>query len=447
MSARRFAHLAALTALFTASVTVADVGVHAPSASAAGEAAGEYHSVAPARILDTRPGNTINDVAPLGAKPTSNAGSSFDMQLLGVGGIPAADVLGVVVSITVAEPSNAGYLSAYPKGAAPTSSVVNFSDRQVVPNLAIVAPGTDGKVTVSLATPGKGGTAHVLVDVFGWFSSSTYVGGDPGARLVTLSPDRLLDTRPGNGGGGPIGAASFQKLPIRGNRSVPSSPDIVGVLLNVVAIQPTAATFVSVLPEDPVGLPATSNLNLAPGVVKANLVIVPVGADGGVRLYNSAGSTNVAVDVVGYLVKNQSPSTLTGRVIPLSPPFRTFDTRAAQFGATPLGPGQAEDWDFKPFADSVKLGETPVGAQSAVLGNFTIAGLTRQYAGVGLTAPFATVYPKGEARPNASNINGVEGAVVPNMAVLKYGTNTQVTVYNSAGNLHYVFDAQAVVLA
>jgi hypothetical protein len=58
-----------------------------------------------------------------------------------------------------------------------------------------------------------------------------------------------------------------------------------------------------------------------------------------------------------------------------------------------------------------------------------------------------TIYPKGGTRPNASNINGVEGAVVPNMAVLKYGTDTQITVYNSAGNLHYIFDAQAVVLA
>ena len=78
--------------------------------------------------------------------------------------------------------------------------------------------------------------------------------------------------------------------------------------------------------------------------------------------------------------------------------------------------------------------------------NFTIADLKRQYAGVGLTAPFATIYPKDAPLPNASNINGVENTVVPNMAVLKYGTNTQVTVYNSTGNMDYVFDAQAVVL-
>jgi hypothetical protein len=36
------------------------------------------------------------------------------------------------------------------------------------------------------------------------------------------------------------------------------------------------------------------------GVVPANLVVVPVGTDGSVQLYNDAGSTHVVADVAGW---------------------------------------------------------------------------------------------------------------------------------------------------
>ena len=37
--------------------------------------------------------------------------------------------------------------------------------------------------------------------------------------------------------------------------------------------------------------PTTSNLNLAANVIKANLVFVPVGTDGKVRIFNNQGNT------------------------------------------------------------------------------------------------------------------------------------------------------------
>lgn len=63
-------------------------------------AGGEYHPLTPARIFDSRPGLAINDVEPAGAKAI---GSTFDLQLLGQGGVPAdgAGVLAVVVNVTV----------------------------------------------------------------------------------------------------------------------------------------------------------------------------------------------------------------------------------------------------------------------------------------------------------------------------------------------------------
>jgi hypothetical protein len=46
--------------------------------------------------------------------------------------------------------------------------------------------------------------------------------------------------------------------------------------------------------------PLASNLNWSPGATVANLVVVPVGPDGRVAVYNNSGEVDVIVDVVGY---------------------------------------------------------------------------------------------------------------------------------------------------
>jgi hypothetical protein len=107
----------------------------------------------------------------------------------------------------------------------------------------------------------------------------------------------------------------------------------------------------------------------------------------------------------------------------------------------------AEDWSFAAFASSVAIGPDSVGNQLAVIGNLTSASLTRQYASV-FVRSFLTAYPTGAERPLSSNLNTVEGpAAIPNMAVLKYGPDNTVRVYNLFGFAHYLFDASAVVLA
>ncbi len=280
-------------------VVVVGAVVAPPSpVSAAGEclcAGGEYHALTPARIFDSRLTSPINDVAPLGAKPMGPAEPSFELQLLGMGGVPkeSTDVLAVAVSITIVNPTSGGYLTAIPKGAVGTSSILNFAAGQSIPNLAVVRGGTDGQLTVKIygTTLGK---ADVLVDVLGWFSSSTYTNGTPGdltdergARLFVVNPARILDTR----SSGPLGPGKQLTLPFRGasaaGTTVPNGDSIVGALVNVTAVLPTASTFVSVVPTLADGVvPTTSNLNVPAGRVQANLVMVPVGPDGNIHLYN-----------------------------------------------------------------------------------------------------------------------------------------------------------------
>ena len=430
---------------------------------------GEFHPLTPKRIFDSRLGDLSNhDVAPLGAKPLgAPAPDTFDIQVLGLGGVPAAstDVLAVVVNITVTDSGAGGYLEAYGKGAQPAirTSIINFGAGDTVPNASIVRPGADGQLTIGLF--GQSKTANVIVDVFGWFSTSTYVPAsgtqDLGARLIPTTPSRVLDTRPGPLSVGrpsqtPLAAQEVLALPIRGvdginptvTDVVPNLPNVTGVLLNVVGITGSVATHLSVFPDDLGGqAPTTSNLNLAPNAIKANLVFVPVGTDGQVRIFNNQGSTDVVADVVGYMQTGALETSRQGRVVPLSSPYRTFDTRDPQFGGVALGPGQAEDWSFGAFASSVAIGTESVGNQLAVIGNLTSASLTRQYASA-FVRSFLTAYPAKATRPLSSNLNSVEGPTpIPNMAILKYGTDATVTMYNLAGYEHYLFDASAVILA
>ena len=454
--------MASSCALVIVAVVVGSVAAPSLSVapvSAAGEclcAGGEYHALTPERIFDSRPTSPINDVVPLGAKPIGPTEPSFDVQLLGKGGVPASssDVLAVAISITIANPGSVGYLTAFPTGTGGTSSLLNFGAGQTVPNLAIVRGGTDGKLTVKIYGSSSA-SANVLVDVLGWFSSSTYTAGTPGdltdergARLVVVNPARILDTR----SSGPLSPGAQKTLQFRGasaaGTSVPNDPSVVGALVNVTAVLPTASTFVSVVPTEPVGAPTTSNLNVPAGRVQANLVMVPVGPDGNIHLYNSAGNTNLLVDVLGYLQTGAPEGTRAGRVVPLTAPYRALDTRQAAFGGVPLGPAQAEDWSFAAFASSVNISGIAVGNQVALLGNLTNASLARQVATVSVEPGYLTVYPAdAPALPVISNLNNYESTPVPNMALVKYGANQTVRVYNAAGYAHYILDVSAVVLA
>ena len=69
--------------------------------------------------------------------------------------------------------------------------------------------------------------------------------------------------------------------------------------LNVTAVGPSADGFVTVWPAGAVQ-PTASNLNLRVGVTVPNMVIVPLGADGKVSIFNDSGTTNLLVDVLGW---------------------------------------------------------------------------------------------------------------------------------------------------
>jgi peptidoglycan/xylan/chitin deacetylase (PgdA/CDA1 family) len=122
----------------------------------------------------------------------------------------------------------------------------------------------------------------------------------PGA-VMSLSPARILDTRIGQGAAGPVPSTGSISLQVTGQGGIPTT-GVAAVVLNVTAAEPTAAGYITVWPS---GTPrqTTSNLNFQAGQNIPNLVIVPVGADGKIQLYNgSPGNVHLVADVAGYIL-------------------------------------------------------------------------------------------------------------------------------------------------
>ena len=70
------------------------------------------------------------------------------------------------------------------------------------------------------------------------------------------------------------------------------------VLLNVTATNTTAAGYLTVFPSGT--RPLASNLNWGAGMTVPNLVVATLNSSGSFTVYNSAGSTDVVIDILGY---------------------------------------------------------------------------------------------------------------------------------------------------
>ncbi|WP_158702337.1 PKD domain-containing protein [Kitasatospora sp. MMS16-BH015] len=114
-----------------------------------------YVPVAPTRLLDTRA--THN---------TLGQGGALSIRVAGSAGVPTG-AKSVLVNLTATNPTTAGYLTAYAAGAArPTTSNLNFTAGQTVPNLAMVPLSADGSIEVYNFR----GRTDVVIDIQGYVS-------------------------------------------------------------------------------------------------------------------------------------------------------------------------------------------------------------------------------------------------------------------------------------
>ena len=334
----------------------------------------KYVPLAPLRLFDSRN---------LGAKPQANV--PVEVGVTGVGGVPGLGATAVVVNVTAVDAADAGFVTVWPSGAlAPSVSNINVRAGETAPNLVTVSPGSNGAITILPTT-----SAHLLVDVFGYYTASpSSVDG----RFVPLpSPQRLYDSR----GLGPKPDGKAERTVTVGGSVGVSGSGAEAVVLNVTADDASAPGFVTVWPAGG-NAPQVSNINLDHvGQTRANQVIVKLGDGGAISLLTSNGA-HLIVDVVGYFTASGiGPASSSGLFVPASP-VRLLDTRN---DTKPIG-GSSTD-----LAVVGRWG-VPAAGVLAIVGNTTVVDA--------LAPGFVTVYPLGQAVPNTSNLNVEGGQTVAN---------------------------------
>ncbi|MFN8020292.1 MAG: hypothetical protein U0Q03_02085 [Acidimicrobiales bacterium] len=382
-----------------------------------------FQGLTPARLLDTRSGAGIStiDGQALGGGQVG-AGATLNLTVTNRGGVPASGVAAVALNVTATEGTAASYITAFPTGSTrPTASNLNTLPNQSIANMVIVPVGTNGQISLF----NFAGSTHLVADVLGYFPTGSVNG---------LNPARLMDTRADGStvdgqakGGGAVGNGGTTNLTVLGRGGVPAS-GVGAVALNVTATEGTGSSYVTVWPTGQTR-PTASNLNTTPGQTVPNMVIVPVGSGGQISLFNFSGNTHLIVDVLAWFPS--ATASITGvtpqRLLETRSGLSTIDNAFNATNAIPAGGQQS--------VTVVGRGTIPASGVAAVALNVTATNPS--------SSSYLTVWPKGQTKPTASNLNFTPGQTVPNMVIVPVGANGQVNIFNFAGTTDVIVDILA----
>jgi Cysteine-rich secretory protein family len=224
-----------------------------------------------------------------------------------------------------------------------------------------------------------------------------------------IAPIRVLDTRSGVRGLGPVADHSVFTLSLADEASRPG--DAFGAALNITAVGPAEAGYLTVFPCGSAP-PDASNINFAAGGAVPNLVTVAFGANSTICVYTST-KLHLLADLAGWLgsAPGNGASTMT-----TVEPIRVLDSRSTQTRASVFTLSLA--------------GRVPVDATAASL-NLTVTDPD----GDG----FLTAYPCGTATPSASNVNFRRGQTIPNLATVAFGPGQTVCLFANKAT-HLIID-------
>jgi glucose/arabinose dehydrogenase len=270
------------------------------------------------RVYDTRqtqPGS-------LGELP---AGSTRTVPL----GVPAAATSALVnITLTAALPTPEGltytnYLTAWRPGTPmPATSNANVGADLVGANLSVLDVDANGATNIFVFNHG-----HVILDVLGYYVEAP--DAVAAGRFQALAPARLTDTRGASAAGEYTRTAegnhSVVKVPVAGRAGIPSGVRTVALTVTALGATDGPSGYVTAYASG-AERPTTSNVNHGGfGDARANLVIVPVGADGSVELYLFE-VRDVVVDVAGWITSDADAPGTTGRLRTVDPQ-RIADSR------------------------------------------------------------------------------------------------------------------------
>ena len=399
-----------------------------------------YAPVTPFRILDTR-----NTGGPIGQ------GLVRALQVTGVGALPVpATATAAVLNVTEVNGSASSLLTVYPFNTPrPTASNLNFGASTVIANLVTVTLGANaGQGWINIYN--SIGSVGVVVDVEGYFTTQPATPFD--GLFHPIQPVRVCDTRSSCEGHTAVGSGQSIVVTVATAGGVPGDGTAGAAVVNLTGVAGNASTFLSLFPTDANGhcnFPGTSTMNLLPGVVRANRVMVELGPtstggrDDALCVYNAVGTINVLVDVNGWFGSQAAGASPPGYQYQALTPTRICDTRIASTSCA-TGAISAGTTLQRLITVAGHAGVPAFGSGTTVVA--IIANLT---AVVPTSATYLTLFPANQTGPGGvSDLNLGAGAVLPNLAVVEVDTVTgdphdgEVYLYNSVGSVNAIIDLE-----
>jgi hypothetical protein len=399
--------------------------------------AGYHQAVTPTRILDTRSSSGLTYTSGVTAGTSTVATDSVThLKIAGdsvtspVSGAPAtipASVTAVAIDVTATAQTDGGYVTTYADGTQrPKTSSTNFTASTTATGYQIVPVGNDGKIDLYTHINTTGGTAALIVDVTGYFTSDPTITGDQTYTPLT-SAVRALDTRSSIAHTsltttGTVAADKTFTLQITGQNGIPSTATAVAI--NLAAADATGTGYLQTYATGYAPTAATS-LSFNSGNAIASLSgDVPIGTSGTITISVHASATAVLADISGYYT-----TSTTGQKFHTINPTRLVDTRSGIGGSTsPVAANSAYTLNSS-ITQHVTMATTPTIAAMVTITGPTAGGN-------------ATVYPTSVGKPATSNINWGTSDTLANLTLTPTDTSGSITLYNdSTGTTDLVIDS------
>jgi hypothetical protein len=227
--------------------------------------------------------------------------------------------------------------------------------------------------------------------------------------------------------------------------AIPGDGTAEAAVLNLTGVVGSAPTYISVFPTSSTGtcvVPRVSTLNLLANAVEANRVMVALGpaAAGGhptsVCVFAAVGRINVILDANGWY---GSSTAAPGYQYQAIAPSRICDTRVTSAGCATgaIGAGVS----LARLVHVAGVGGVPASGPvvQAVIANLTAV--------VPTLGTYLVAYPANVVKPNASDLNLVAGAILPNLVVVQLDTAAGASdgalyLFNSVGSVNGIIDIE-----
>jgi glucose/arabinose dehydrogenase len=227
------------------------------------------------------------------------------------------------------------YLVAWKPGTPmPATSNGNVGSCDVAANIGVLAVDAAGATDIQVYAD-----THVILDVLGYYTEAPLPV--PAGRFIGVTPTRLLDTRNDASAGNPYtrtnnGNESIVRFPVAGRGGVPAGATTVSLTVTAIGPGSDASGYVTAYAGGTAQPPTSTVNHTGSGDTRANLALVPLGADGSIELYLYQ-VADVVLDVGGWVTSAADPASTVGR-LRLTTPARIADSRNG-LGLSPLTPG------------------------------------------------------------------------------------------------------------